>query len=221
LDNLKNRDHSAICLNKRTSIHRLSVVEYLLSIDNGRNFISCPSGYWNWVEGKGEIEGRVELREIEKELRLNDSRWVYNGIGNSEFYDRLPLIVDVKNHVIGSNPSPAVQTARVIFDYVTETQFDSQITFVTEKSYKPFAELTIPLFIGTPGTVRHLKERGYKLNALDYSYDSILDDEDRFCAIMKLIKQTQEMSQEESIELYRKNIDDIVYNYDLLLERSK
>jgi len=212
---IDNRIYTGICLNKRTVIHRLAFVEHLLSVNNGRNLISCPDTFWDFTEQFGESRGEFYLRDLDEKLDLSRSRWKYNGIGSRKFYNKLPLSIDVRKHT-SANPPITKEYQNVIFDYVTETQFNSKITFVTEKSYRPMAKLVFPIFLGTPGTVSLLRKQGYRFDALDHSYDKISDHRERFIEVTKLVDWTQSLSREEAQGFYRDNVLELVHNYNIM-----
>ncbi len=224
------RQMTALCLNKRTSIHRLAFVESLLQFRNGRTFISCPADFWDWTINHGEIEGIKTLKEMDDELGLSASRRELNGIGETSFYDHLPLVVDIpdfKDHeglhrpIPMKNPWPCPQACECIFNYVTETKFFEPTTFVTEKTYRSFTDLTFPIILGSPHSVRLLREQGYRMDALDHSYDEILDPNERFRKVVELVKWTQEMGAEEEGDFYMDNIKDVVHNYNHFMDRTE
>jgi len=88
--------------------------------------------------------------------------------------------------------------------YVLETYVNSYINItaetafskknyvsITEKSFKPFYFLQLPLFVATPRHVECMKERyGYDFfdDLIDHSYDQEFDDYKRFNMIFKEIK---------------------------------
>ena len=71
---------------------------------------------------------------------------------------------------------------------VLETHFDADQsggTFLTEKTYKCLKFGQPFVIVGPPGSVAALRERGYRMcdHAIDHSYDSVLDNTERWIAI--------------------------------------
>ncbi len=164
------------------------------------------------------------MKELDKELGLSTGRGLLNGIGHPAFYDSLPLVVDVpdlKKKGGFNNPPPCPQACECIFNYVTETKFFEPTTFLTEKTYRSFTDLTFPIILGNPYSVRLLREQGYKMDALDHSYDEIMDPNERFRAVVELVKWTQEMGAEEESDFYMDNLEEAVHNYNNLMERTE
>lgn len=59
----------------------------------------------------------------------------------------------------------------------TDDTLNYSLLFVTEKSYKAFANLQIPIWIALPGTVKYFRQQGFDVfdDAIDHTYDNQTD----------------------------------------------
>jgi hypothetical protein len=65
---------------------------------------------------------------------------------------------------------------------------------VTEKSFDPLIQGNFVLPFGYPGLIKDILSYGFKLpNWIDYSYDSISDDNDRFYVYMESLKKLNDL----------------------------
>ena len=73
---------------------------------------------------------------------------------------------------------------------VTETSFENNEEHVTEKSFKPFLNMHLAIFLAPYKHLERLKGYGFKTfdDLWDESYDDILNPKDRMNEIVKLIK---------------------------------
>jgi len=97
---------------------------------------------------------------------------------------------------------------------VLETLFDADQSggaFVTEKTYKCIKFGQPFVIIGTAGSLKTLREAGYRTfdNAIDNSYDLIKDNKLRWQAVKKTITK---IKQENLHEWYLKCLPDLVHN---------
>ena len=88
--------------------------------------------------------------------------------------------------------------------------------FISEKTYRPIAMKHPFILMAYPGTLKRLRERGYKTFSpfIDESYDDIIDGEQRLEAIFKEISRLCAFTDEQWLE-WQTNIKPIVeYNYE-------
>jgi len=76
----------------------------------------------------------------------------------------------------------------VLIDLVVETHDDA--VFYTEKTWKPFLGMRLPMIFGAPNMNVFLKDNGFKFaeNLIDYSYDTIEDSYLRAEALVSELK---------------------------------
>tara|TARA_B100001093_G_scaffold167453_1_gene160074 strand:+ start:3489 stop:4694 length:1206 start_codon:yes stop_codon:yes gene_type:complete len=77
--------------------------------------------------------------------------------------------------------------ANAYFNYVVETHFDNDTIFLTEKTFKPILNLQPFIIIGNPGSLRLLKDLGYKTfsEVIKEEYDTISNHKDRMSQLLK------------------------------------
>jgi len=113
--------------------------------------------------------------------------------------------------------------ASTIFNIITETSHDKFSLNLTEKSFKAIANCHPFLIIGDLRINEKLKDFGFKLydNLIDYSFDSIWNDEERLNGALKEIKKIYNLGEEYIINWYKNNIETIEYNRDVFLSYGK
>lgn len=94
---------------------------------------------------------------------------------------------------------------------------------INEKLFKPIASLQPFLVLGQIGTLKALKQLGYKTfdKWFDESYDSIMDDDLRYQKILNEVKRLSGMSKKELSEMIYDMLPVLKYNYELKKERTK
>jgi len=100
---------------------------------------------------------------------------------------------------------------------VTESSFEQNELFVSEKILKPILNYQPFIVFAGYGYLKHLKTYGFKTfsDFWDESYDDIENPEERFFALLKLVRKLNEKSIEELNELY-KNLKHIcIYNKEI------
>jgi hypothetical protein len=100
---------------------------------------------------------------------------------------------------------------------VTESSFEQNELFVSEKILKPILNYQPFIVFSGYGYLKHLKTYGFKTfsDFWDESYDDIGNSEERFFALLKLVRKLNETSIEELNELY-KNLKHIcIYNKEI------
>lgn len=138
------------------------------------------------------------------------------------FNKHLPIELDTFNIKDKSNFSVTNTFKKELFlnsciNLVTETSYDSNELFISEKILKPIINYQPFIVFGPYGYLERLRSYGYKsFNEFwDESYDSIEDPKKRFFAILKIVRELNSKSIEELNELY-KNLKHIcIYNKQL------
>ena len=100
---------------------------------------------------------------------------------------------------------------------VTETSFDFNELFISEKILKPILMYQPFIVLGPVDYLKRLKRYGFKTfsDFWDESYDDISDDTERFNKVRELILSLNEMSIEEMNELYQKTKEICIFNRQL------
>lgn len=107
------------------------------------------------------------------------------------------------------------------FSLVTETVFDYEYTFRTEKIWKPIMMAHPFIMVANRGYLRDLRKAGFKTfhSLIDESYDEIDNSVDRINAIVKIITWLNLNSNAEEFYNASQNIRD--YNQQHLIEYDK
>jgi len=97
---------------------------------------------------------------------------------------------------------------------ILETLYDADQSggsFITEKTFKPIRHGQPFVIFGTPGSIKLLKDLGYKTfdHVIDNSYDSELNNTQRFIQTVDLLTQLKKQGLDQ---IYHQCFDDIVYN---------
>ncbi len=134
----------------------------------------------------------------------------------------LPLILDNTNF----NSYPMENTVDAVESYyensliniVSETFFFDKPIHITEKTFKPIAFKQPFIMIGSHGSLRHVKDLGFKTFSEFWNedYDLIQDNEIRMLAVLKIVEEVANWSEEKKID-FTNNVKDIVeYNFNHL-----
>jgi hypothetical protein len=97
---------------------------------------------------------------------------------------------------------------------VTETSFQNNELFLSEKGLKPIIMYQPFIVFGPSGYLKRLKIYGFKTfsDFWDESYDDIEDHRKRLDLLIKLVNELNKKSIEELNELYKKTKDICIYN---------
>jgi hypothetical protein len=98
---------------------------------------------------------------------------------------------------------------------VTETLFDNDSIFLSEKTYKPIYLCQPFIIFGNPHSLKKLKELGYKTfdKWWDESYDEELDINDRFKKIICLLEEIAEWDMDKCFSIKQEMQDILIHNY--------
>jgi hypothetical protein len=138
-----------------------------------------------------------------------------------EIHKTLPLKIDEfveASEMAGlySEVDPYYQTS--LISVVTETNFENNDIFNTEKIFKPMVHRHPFILVGPYKTLDHLKNMGYKTfsNFWDESYDDIEDPTERLLKIVELCKDIQSWDNTKKKHFFYKSMIITNHNYDLI-----
>jgi hypothetical protein len=133
----------------------------------------------------------------------------------------LPLKIDefVEPNVMAglfSAVDPYYQTS--LISVVTETNFQNNDIFNTEKIFKPMVHRHPFILVGPYKTLEYLKEMGYKTfsDFWDESYDDIEDPTERLLKIVEICREIQSWDEVKRKQFFYKSMIVANHNYDLL-----
>ena len=135
-----------------------------------------------------------------------------------------PIAIEARdgiNHGYGwENHKPYLNN---YFSIVTETLYFQGGGYCSEKIWKPFAYFHPIILVGSPGSLKYVREFGFKTfhPFIDETYDECLDGRERFSLIEKEIVKINSMTKEELHKWYWDMEDILVHNYKLFMEYGK
>jgi hypothetical protein len=142
----------------------------------------------------------------------NKSITTLRGVDKNYYYD----VPSWDNQKIGGGARLNVDAhLKSFLNIVTETLYDIDSLFISEKTYKPIYLCQPFIVFGNPFTLNKLHELGYKTfdKWWDESYDSELDLKIRFNKIVKVMETISELNLDELKELKNEMRDVVVHNY--------
>ncbi len=214
------KEKKFVCFNRKLRPHRQLLLEKLLQHDLVKDSFYSYYNFENYAEWERNID------------KIGDN---FSAIKSNKH------IFPLKLNITEDRPNPAniidddlCYYSDSYFSIVTETMFyDSQTQdaypipgnsiFFTEKTYKPIALMHPFILVARSGSLKILKQKGYKTfhPFIDESYDEIQDDALRLDAVVNEIKRLCLMNSEELLQ-WQTNIKDIVeHNYNNMLSVTK
>ena len=106
------------------------------------------------------------------------------------------------------------QYKRIYFNIVTESCYNEDCIYMSEKIFKPISNLVPFIIVSTPFFLKKLREIGYKTFHpwINESYDEEVDNDKRFFMILDEIKRLCSMTKEEIHKWYYEMEDILLYN---------
>ena len=139
--------------------------------------------------------------------------------------EKLPLVLDINNW----NPYPLPITSNSLtkfyenslFSIVAETFFYSNVIHLTEKSFKPIINHHPFIVVSAPYTLKAIRSFGFKTfgDIIDERYDEIENHQERFDAILAIIRDLATWSTKKKGQATGKLKEIVDYNYDLIHSR--
>jgi len=222
IKNGKSRNKKALILNRRLRYHRL----YLLSNLAYDNLLDD-----NLVSFDMEMVVNVGFLESIRNLKLQNRY-----ITNDEFFDKTiigynqllklnkrTLDYDSLDDVIGLGYESKELYENTYFSIVTETLFDDDEWFVSEKTFKPIIQLHPFVIVGSPHTLKYLKSYGFKTfdKWWDESYDEIENSNDRMLAVYDTIQSLIKKSTDEWDIIYNEITETLIHNKNVMLSLNE
>lgn len=208
LDSIKNsevKDYNS--LNRTYKDHRsahLYQIAKLGIIENG--LVSGNEIRLNQLNPLKILQQSVSLDELDNTLneyypRFVDGDWTNTNAANS-------VNVDIFKNSLMS--------------FITETKFDEDVVFLTEKVFKALAYGHPMIVLGACGTLAALRDLGYKTDwcGIDPSYNDIKDHTERFYKTHEVLMEWVELSRSEKIKRIEESMSTIEHNFSLSKERN-
>ena len=127
---------------------------------------------------------------------------------------RLPEFVDVRGTPIHNE-----YYKNTFISVYTETIEYGSTLVVSEKTYYPLIKGHFILPFSTNGFVAFLKQKGFKFpDFINYSYDSIVDSDQRFTAYLEELKRLMSLDIDTWKNLWQDNLEIIMFNRQLFFD---
>lgn len=193
------------CMNKTGKEHRVLTLAYL------KKFGLLEDTDWSFIDKEYRTK-RMWFNYVNPKIEdlSADVNYIKNINGKLSEYEKNDGWLE-KLTSDTFNPSNTIQPLTFLNSYiniVTESMFyHGREVHISEKSYRPFYFYQLPIFVASHRHVEFIKKT-YNLDFFDdlinHSYDNILDNDERFFAVMEEIKRLHTIK-DEVIEFYIKN----------------
>lgn len=213
----KKRKKKALILNRRLRFHRLIILSALAAdglLDNTLSSFDLKMQFeLNFIELL--LEWRKQNKLITDELFVKK---ICSGFKIINTIKKNTLDYEDLNNVIGLGYETKNLYEDTYFSVVTETLFDENEMFVSEKTYKPILHFHPFVIVGSPHTLNYLKSYGFKTfnKWWDESYDEIENTNDRMLAVYDTIQTLIKKSDEEWLSMYSEMQDILIHNNKVL-----
>jgi hypothetical protein len=134
---------------------------------------------------------------------------------------------DIKNwynQKLGSGAHLNIEAHMNCFlNIVTETLFNNESIFLTEKTYKPIYMCQPFIIFGNPHSLKKLKELGYKTfnKWWDESYDNEMDVNVRFQKIVIILEKITEWDMDKCFEIKKEMEETLIHNYKKMFDTTE
>lgn len=173
-----------ICLNANSSVHRTRLVTWL----HETNIIDkC---HWSWLRRNDNQKDRKEWED-----QLDLFKFTNTSIFNFRKTKELDMTVDeLTVHINQDKVDNFYYLTDSLIDIGVETS-PADIQFITEKTWKPYLHGKVSLFFNCQSYYAILNNLGFELydEIFDYSFDTIIDTDDRQLAYQNELKRISEI----------------------------
>lgn len=207
------REKDFLCFNRRYRDHRL-LFGLLL---HKHELLDCS--YFSLA--KYQPENTADFRSIADAI----NRQLHNNIleispeSIYKFDDKLPLVLDTDDFN-GLHPTAVTDTITNLYNnslvhVISETNFYTNIIHQTEKTIKPIANMQPFIMLGSPNSLKSIKDMGFKTfsDFWDEGYDLEFDHTLRLLKVVELCKTISQWTPERKIEFTHQVKDIVEYNY--------
>lgn len=107
---------------------------------------------------------------------------------------------------------------KIACDVVSETVLNYPYPYISEKTLRPIACKRMFIILGAPYTLELLHSKGFQTfdDLVDETYDTILDPEERFLAVVSEVEKLCEKPTEEIVEYLRSIKSRLEHNFNIL-----
>jgi hypothetical protein len=228
------KEKKFLILNRRPRPHRVVLFAEIMKDENLKSNSIISMGGTNIDDNlvNNDSWGPENLKNTinnwtSKYQKLIDADFKYDKKSGIDFLNAYDI---TKNYFVDANPSfnlafninETLQTNTFV-NVITETLFDLNTVFLSEKIFKPIFTCQPFIVLGNPYTLRELRNLGFKTfdNFWDESYDEELNFSKRLEKILDVLHLLNEKSNEELLQLTRSMSDILRHNYENLISKSR
>jgi len=199
------------CLNRVIRGHRVA--------------LSAMLNYYNLVDGY-KISHDVyphHWKNIFKTDEFTDHP-AFEAENITNIYGKLPLVLDTNQFQINKAQhffkDLYLQTYINVITETFCTDYQDEAMFFSEKIFKPMRARQPFILVGAPGSIRALKDQGFKTfdRWFDESYDQVDNNTLRLETICKLLLELNNKTKKEWLDMYIEMEDVLNHNYDMLMQ---
>ena len=213
-----NREKKYLNLNRRLRSHRPAFVSMLAS----RNLLEHGKvSLFTKDDGEAKVENYKHCKLYYRGLGMEIEH------GFNLIKDKLPMVVDKTDGTINYAVDPDMTNLYITtyFSLVSCTFFysDYKTVQMNEKIFKPIAYKQPFVIIGTPNTLKYLRDYGFKTfdGIIDETYDTIEDDTKRALAILQEVERLSNMSNDAWDKTLKEMLPILEHNQNRLLDFSQ
>lgn len=217
-----------LCKNKNIKLHRLYFLSYLQKNNLLKNFNYSNLDIHQWSE-KNLYRIKNFNEQDYDDLYESIIQIIDNGRVNTDSELLVDEMRDVNITDSGYNFAGNIieeDYNNTLVNVVTESVFFEPMIHLSEKTFKPFAFLQLPIFLASYNHVKNLRDY-YGLDLFDdfinHEYDNIKDDTKRMKAVVDEVKRLSS-KQDEVKKFFTDNQDRFYKNFthlDLILKNKR
>ena len=217
-----------LCKNKNIKLHRLYFLSYLQKNNLLKNFNYSNLDIHQWSE-KNLYRIKNFNEQDYDDLYESIIQIIDNGRVNTDSELLVDEMRDVNITDSGYNFAGNIieqDYNNTLVNVVTESVFFEPMIHLSEKTFKPFAFLQLPIFLASYNHVKNLRDY-YGLDLFDdfinHEYDNIKDDTERMKAVVDEVKRLSS-KQDEVKKFFTDNQDRFYKNFthlDLILKNKR
>lgn len=213
-----NKEFLFSCYNKTTKEHRIQTLCFLKKYDILKNTD------WTYVDPK------LRINTFEPENLTGYFAFVADeldyfkkiGLKYSEYEEHKHKWLETNSSKYNINLTE-ICYSNCYINIITESLFYSPEVHISEKSFRPFYFMQLPIYVATHEHVKYLKkEFGFDMfdDLIDHSYDSEPNDKKRMGLVLNEIKRLND-NKDLVIDFYKKNKNRFEKNLELFEEIYK
>jgi len=212
LDSSKIRPHKFMCFNRQLAnrTHRITLAYLALKYDLLNHSV------FSFLE-------KIDEKEVLDSTRAWDTYYKNVDMQNVARHIVKMLPWEIDTHLLDQSEKTNFSThnnkkelyLNTYIHIISETRFqDGDSPFISEKTYRPIANLQPFLYVGNYNSLRDLRELGFKTfhPYINEDYDSEQNPEKRMAMIEQELKKLNDLTLEQVHELYYNVKDILVYN---------